>query len=239
MRLGIDAQQQAASFPVPSPSLSSKMTSTSSSSPFAPVVSPLTNVYDRFSQWRSALGLSNPGTVENLTKEVKCELQFPCIITPPLPTLLSPHDLSFHTSFTRWNSRNLRLKPLFQQPTSPISSSTVPGPISRKTSPFHRCSKLPTLSRWLLRRHLRRTTSEPCLRTTRLVTLRCCPWFRLTRPQVLLTGGVDSEGNVNGRFNHGWTPASVTKVQAQVRTIVDSGCAYMLTSRLVEPTSRS
>ena len=53
----------------------SKMASTSSSSPFASVVSPLAHVYDRFSQWKIALGLSNPGTVENLTKEVKCELR--------------------------------------------------------------------------------------------------------------------------------------------------------------------
>ncbi|KAI5122959.1 hypothetical protein M0805_006838 [Coniferiporia weirii] len=33
--------------------------------------SPVTSVYDRFSQWRSSLGLSNPGNVEGLQKEVK------------------------------------------------------------------------------------------------------------------------------------------------------------------------
>jgi hypothetical protein len=33
--------------------------------------SPLANVYHRFAQWRTDLGLPNPGTVENLQKEVK------------------------------------------------------------------------------------------------------------------------------------------------------------------------
>lgn len=34
-------------------------------------LSPLTDVYDRFSRWRTGRGLTNPGSVENLTKEVK------------------------------------------------------------------------------------------------------------------------------------------------------------------------
>ncbi|KAH8117569.1 eukaryotic porin-domain-containing protein [Phellopilus nigrolimitatus] len=34
-------------------------------------LSPVTNVYDRFAQWRSSLGLSYPGNVESLQKEVK------------------------------------------------------------------------------------------------------------------------------------------------------------------------
>ncbi|KAF8654079.1 hypothetical protein AX16_003612 [Volvariella volvacea WC 439] len=34
-------------------------------------LSPFANAYDRFSQWRTDLGLSNPGSVENLQKEVK------------------------------------------------------------------------------------------------------------------------------------------------------------------------
>ena len=83
---------------LPSPSPSSKMASTSSSSPFTSVVSPLTNVYDRFSQWRTALGLSNPGTVENLTKEVKCELWFPSTHNLPRPVPSSSRDAPFHTS---------------------------------------------------------------------------------------------------------------------------------------------
>ncbi|KAG6818105.1 hypothetical protein H0H87_000009 [Tephrocybe sp. NHM501043] len=40
------------------------------SSYFNPI-SPFTDVYDRFNQWRTDLGLPHPGTVENLQKEVK------------------------------------------------------------------------------------------------------------------------------------------------------------------------
>jgi len=50
--------------PISSPSAPSKSTL------FFPLNS-FTNVYNRFSQWRSDLGLPNPGTVENLQKEVK------------------------------------------------------------------------------------------------------------------------------------------------------------------------
>jgi mitochondrial import receptor subunit TOM40 len=34
---------------------------------------PLASAYSRFSSWRTGLGFSNPGTVENLQKEVKSE----------------------------------------------------------------------------------------------------------------------------------------------------------------------
>lgn len=47
-------------------------TSAPSKSSF-PVFSPLVNAYSRLSSWRAALGLPNPGTVENLQKEVKSE----------------------------------------------------------------------------------------------------------------------------------------------------------------------
>jgi len=33
--------------------------------------------------------------------------------------------------------------------------------------------------------------------------------------KVFLQGGIDHDGNVTGRFNHGWTPGHVTKFQAQ------------------------
>ena len=42
-----------------------------------PVFSPLVNAYSRLSSWRAALGLPNPGTVENLQKEVKSEFFLP------------------------------------------------------------------------------------------------------------------------------------------------------------------
>ena len=166
--LKVGARQPAATSQVPSSSPSSKMASTSSSSPFASVVSPLTNVYDRFSRWRLSLGLPNPGTVENLTKEVKCELRFPCMYHALRPTPLPPRDTSSHTSYTFAFRTTSRLNTaLLQPPTSQISSLMVPGPISRKTSRFRRCSKLHTLSRWLRRRHLQHITLAPCLRTTR------------------------------------------------------------------------
>jgi len=34
--------------------------------------------------------------------------------------------------------------------------------------------------------------------------------------KVFLQGGVDHDGNLQGRFNHGWTPTSVTKLQTQL-----------------------
>ena len=45
----------------------------SKSSTLFPVLSPFANAYSRFSGWRAALGLPNPGSVENLQKEVKSE----------------------------------------------------------------------------------------------------------------------------------------------------------------------
>ncbi|KAG5635839.1 hypothetical protein H0H81_009980 [Sphagnurus paluster] len=48
----------------PQPTIPSK------SSYFNPI-SPFTDVYERFNQWRTDLGLPHPGTVENLQKEVK------------------------------------------------------------------------------------------------------------------------------------------------------------------------
>ena len=35
--------------------------------------SPLANAHTRFFSWRTALGLPNPGSVENIQKEVKSE----------------------------------------------------------------------------------------------------------------------------------------------------------------------
>ena len=46
----------------------------SKSSSLFPVFSPFTNAYSRLSSWRAALELPNPGSVENLQKEVKSEL---------------------------------------------------------------------------------------------------------------------------------------------------------------------
>ena len=45
----------------------------SKKSTFFSAFSPLANVHSRFSSWRTALSLPNPGTVENLQKEVKSQ----------------------------------------------------------------------------------------------------------------------------------------------------------------------
>ena len=45
--------------------------SSSFSQPPKAPTSPLTSLYGRFTQWRKSLDLPNPGTVENLQKEVK------------------------------------------------------------------------------------------------------------------------------------------------------------------------
>jgi hypothetical protein len=50
----------------------------SKSSTLFPVFSPFVNAYSRLSSWRAALGLPNPGTVENLQKEVKSEFFAVC-----------------------------------------------------------------------------------------------------------------------------------------------------------------
>ena len=50
----------------------------SKNSTLFPSLSPLANAYSRFSSWRTALALPNPGSVENLQKEVKSELFAAC-----------------------------------------------------------------------------------------------------------------------------------------------------------------
>jgi len=43
-------------------------------SPYLNAISPLTNAWNRYSAWRTGFGLPNPGTVEQLQKEVKATL---------------------------------------------------------------------------------------------------------------------------------------------------------------------
>jgi hypothetical protein len=114
----------------------------------------------------------------SLTREPSRTSQKRSSVSCGFPSFTTPVSALRATShFTRpldvRISCNSQLKTSFSHPPHQLSSSTVPGPISRKTSRFRHCSKSPTLSRWLRRRHLRHTTLEPCLRTTRSVTLRC------------------------------------------------------------------
>ncbi|KAF8590596.1 hypothetical protein K439DRAFT_1627843 [Ramaria rubella] len=53
------------------PSSSSSYTISPPSSSYFSALAPLNSFYNKFSQWRISLGLPNPGTVENLQKEVK------------------------------------------------------------------------------------------------------------------------------------------------------------------------
>jgi hypothetical protein len=157
-----------------------------------------------------------------------------------LPAPLLPRDGSFYTSLHVGLSRNPQLKSSSSHPPhehdlrrrqgrsreEPLGFAAVPGH-ARFLPGFSDGTSVVQL--W----------SCVCARFG--WSTRWCYFWVLTDPTLgLLTGNVDSEGNVNGRFNHGWTPGSVTKVQAQVWTTVDPALrGYMLMSRLVEPTGWS
>jgi len=59
-------------FPSPKDAFTDPSPSSAPQAPKSSAFSPLTTAYSRFSQWRKSLDLPNPGTVENLQKEVKC-----------------------------------------------------------------------------------------------------------------------------------------------------------------------
>lgn len=65
--MSVPYPQKSFSLDVPvaaSPSASSKILS-------HPVLAPAVGLYTRFAEWRASLGLPSPGTMENLTKDVK------------------------------------------------------------------------------------------------------------------------------------------------------------------------
>lgn len=119
-------------------------------------LSPFLSTYDRFTQWRADLGLPQPGTVENLQKEVK-----------------ATHLTNYFFDGARADlTKSLSMNPLFQVTHSfALGSQTLPSSYNFGAI--------------------------------------------FANEKVFLQGGVDHDGNVNARFNHGWTPGSVTKVQAQ------------------------
>ncbi|KAF7322987.1 hypothetical protein HMN09_00078400 [Mycena chlorophos] len=45
--------------------------------------------------------------------------------------------------------------------------------------------------------------------------------------KVFLQGGVDHDGNVSGRFNYGWTPSAVTKIQTQLSSQVGHNMIHL------------
>ncbi|KAF8636595.1 hypothetical protein AX17_003405 [Amanita inopinata Kibby_2008] len=118
--------------------------------------SPFSNAYHRFSQWRTELGLPQPGNVESLQKEVK-----------------TTHLTNYIFDGARADlTKSLSINPLFQVTHSfALGSQTLPSSYNFGAV--------------------------------------------FANQKVFLQGGVDHDGNVNARLNHGWTPNSVTKMQAQ------------------------
>lgn len=113
----MDASQNPLSSPVVVPSY------------FNPV-SPFFNAYDRFARWRADIGLPQPGTVENLQKETKCNI----------PSFVSTHFLNFFSALATHLSnyifdgaradltKSLSMNPLFQVTHSfALGSQTLPS----------------------------------------------------------------------------------------------------------------
>lgn len=96
----------------PSPSLSQPPKRSS----YLSAISPLTSLYGRLAEWRKSLDLPNPGTVENLQKEVKRMphkyfLAFPLTLNLPAVT----HLTNFMFDGARADlSKNLSISPAFQ-----------------------------------------------------------------------------------------------------------------------------
>ncbi|KZT42078.1 hypothetical protein SISSUDRAFT_1069613 [Sistotremastrum suecicum HHB10207 ss-3] len=119
-------------------------------------VSPFTSVYNRISQWRTELDLPNPGTVENLQKEVK-----------------NTHLTNFMFDGARADlTKGLSINPAFQV-----------------THSFQLASQ----------------TSSPSYNFGAV----------FANENLFMQGGVDHDGNVNARFNQGWSQTNVSKIQAQ------------------------
>jgi len=108
-------------------------------------------------QWRKALDLPNPGTVENLTKEVK-----------------STHLTNFFFDGARADlTKSLSMSPAFQ-----VTHSFAMG--SQQAPSSYNFGAV------------------------------------FANNSVFLQGSLDNEGNLNGRFNQGWSANNVTKVQSQL-----------------------
>lgn len=94
-------------------------------------VSPFFNAYVRFARWRAVLGLPQPGTVENLQKEVKgislLSVLF-CSLSPPLATHLSNYIFDGARADL---TKSLSMNPLFQVTHSfSLGSQTLPSSYS-------------------------------------------------------------------------------------------------------------
>ncbi|KAL4254099.1 Tom40 family protein [Abortiporus biennis] len=131
------------------------------SSSHLPLVGPFANLYNRFSSWRHSLDLPNPGTVENIQKEVK-----------------ATHLTNFFFDGGRADlTKSVSLNPAFQVTHSFAFGSQVAPPSYNFGAVF-------------------------------------------ANNNLFLQGGMDNEGNLNMRFNQGWTPNNVTKVHGQISSQV-------------------
>jgi mitochondrial import receptor subunit TOM40 len=86
--------------------------------PYLAAISPLTSLFGRFSEWRKSLDLPNPGTVENLQKEVKRT----CFQSPAASPLLTSRNVYLVTHLTNFMfdgaradlTKGLSVNPAFQ-----------------------------------------------------------------------------------------------------------------------------
>jgi len=120
--------------------------------------SPITSRYARLASWRKdILGLTNPGRIEDLQKEIK-----------------STHLSNFIFDGARADlTKGLSMNPAFQV-THSFSLASQTNPSQYNFGAVFASNK------------------------------------------VFMQGSVDHEGNITSRFNYGWTPANVTKMQAQI-----------------------
>jgi mitochondrial import receptor subunit TOM40 len=93
-------------------------------------VSPFFNVYDRFARWRADLGLPQPGTVENLQKEVKGNpFSCVCVLYSRISSAAATHLSNYIFDGARADlTKSLSMNPLFQVTHSfALGSQTLPS----------------------------------------------------------------------------------------------------------------
>jgi mitochondrial import receptor subunit TOM40 len=89
-------------------------------------ISPLTNAWNRYSDWRSSFGLPNPGTAEQLQKEVKGDL-FSLINTFLDANLILCHLATLATNFLFEGGRADLTKSLSANPAFQVTHSFALG----------------------------------------------------------------------------------------------------------------
>ncbi len=169
----------------------------SKNSTLFPIFSPLANAYSRFSGWRAALGLPNPGSVENLQKEVKSELSAVCT---------SVRGVSQGGTATHLNNF------IFDGARADLMKGLSMDPAFQVTHSFQLASQStpPTYSFGALFANAKVSYGNQL----RDLSIFFLPFAYLQK--VLLQGNVDHEGNVSGRFQQSWSASNSSKMHAQV-----------------------